>query len=135
MHMSSKYICYICIREVSLIKSCLVPLFLISFFFLSRGSLSGGISSSLKGEKTLSKGEHSFRGTNLLVLQLINLLRGQVLFASYMILMSSFSVVDAKGGEVSGTKAMEIISNINHTKLKFLILQVVLVLWSKIGSK
>jgi hypothetical protein len=29
---------------------------------------------------------------------LINLLRGQVLFASYLLLMSSFSVVDAKGG-------------------------------------
>jgi hypothetical protein len=31
------------------------------------------------------------------VLKLINLLRGQVLFASYMFLMSSFSMVDAKG--------------------------------------
>jgi hypothetical protein len=31
------------------------------------------------------------------VLQLIDLLRGQVLFASYMLLMSSFSVIDAKG--------------------------------------
>jgi hypothetical protein len=35
-----------------------------------------------------------------------------------MLLMSSFSVVDAKGGEVLGTKAMEIISNTNHNKLK-----------------
>jgi hypothetical protein len=32
------------------------------------------------------------------VIQLLNLLRGQVLFASYMLLMSSFSMVDAKGG-------------------------------------
>jgi hypothetical protein len=48
------------------------------------------------------------------VLQLINLLRGQVLFASYMLLMSFFSVVDAKGGEVLGTKAMKIISNTKH---------------------
>jgi hypothetical protein len=31
------------------------------------------------------------------VLQLINLLRGQVLFAPYMLLMSFFSTVDAKG--------------------------------------
>jgi hypothetical protein len=44
------------------------------------------------------------------VLQLINILRGQVLFASYMLLRSSFSVVDAKVGEVLGTKAMKIIS-------------------------
>jgi hypothetical protein len=40
--------------------------------FLSRRSLSGGdISSSLKGEKILSKGEHSFRGSNNLVLKLV----------------------------------------------------------------
>jgi hypothetical protein len=66
---------------------------------------------------------------------LINLLRGQVLFASYMLLMSSFSVVNAKGGEVLGTKAMKIVSNTKlHQikKFKSLILQVVLVLWSKI---
>jgi hypothetical protein len=52
--MSSKYICYLCIREVSLIKSCLVPLFL-SDFSLSSGSLSGGISSSLKGRSFFQK--------------------------------------------------------------------------------
>jgi hypothetical protein len=58
----------------------------------------GSISSSMtKRENILSKREHSFRGSNLLVLQLINILRGQVLFASYMLLMYSFSVVDAKG--------------------------------------
>jgi hypothetical protein len=51
-----------------------------------------------------------------------------------MLLMSSFSVVDAKGREVLVTKAMEIISNTNHIKLKFFIFQVVLVFWSKIGS-
>jgi hypothetical protein len=49
-----------------------------------------------KRKNILSKEEHSFRGSNRLVLQLINLLRGQVLFASYMLLMSSFLVVDAK---------------------------------------
>jgi hypothetical protein len=76
-----------------------------------RGSI---YSSMTKRESILSKGEHSFRRSNLLVLQLINLLRRQVLFASYMLLMSSFSVVDAKGGEVLGTKAMEIISNTKH---------------------
>jgi hypothetical protein len=32
--------------------------------------------------------------------QLTNFLCGQVLFTSYMLLLSSFSVVDAKGGEV-----------------------------------
>jgi hypothetical protein len=69
------------------------------------------------------------------VLQLINLLRRQVLFASYMILMSSFSMVDAKGGEVLGTKAMKMVSNTKHHQIKILILQVVLVFWSKIGSK
>jgi hypothetical protein len=52
-----------------------------------------------------------------------------------MLLMSSFSVVYAKGGEVLGTKAMKIISNTNHNKSIFLILQVVSVLWPKIGSK
>jgi hypothetical protein len=82
-----------------------------------------------KRENILSKGEHSFRGSNLLVLQMINLLRGQALFASYMLLMSSFLVVDAKGGQVLGTKAMENISNIKHYQIKnFLILQVALVL-------
>jgi hypothetical protein len=50
-----------------------------------------------KRENILSKREQSFRGSNLLGLQLINLVRWQVLFASYMLLMSSFLVVDAKG--------------------------------------
>jgi hypothetical protein len=31
-------------------------------------SVRGSFSSSLKGEKILSKGEHSFRGSNLLIL-------------------------------------------------------------------
>jgi hypothetical protein len=44
------------------------------------------ISSSVtKRENILSKGDHSIRGSNFLVLQLINLLRGQALFASYML--------------------------------------------------
>jgi hypothetical protein len=49
--------------------------------------------------------------------------------------MSSFSVVDAKGGEVLGTKAMKKISNTKHHQIKKFIFQVVLVLWSKKGSK
>jgi hypothetical protein len=49
--------------------------------------------------------------------------------------MSSFLVVDAKGGEVLGTKEMKMISNTKHYLIKILILQVVLVFWSKIGSK
>jgi hypothetical protein len=32
--------------------------------------------------------------------------------------MSSFSVVDAKGGEVVGTKAMKILSNTKHHQIK-----------------
>jgi hypothetical protein len=52
-----------------------------------------------------------------------------------MLLVSSFLVVDAKGGEVLGTKAIKIISNTKHHQFKLLILQVVLALWSKIGSK
>jgi hypothetical protein len=52
---------------------------------------------SLKREKILSKGEHSFRGSNLFSASIVSPLRGLVLFASYMLLMSSFSVVDAKG--------------------------------------
>jgi hypothetical protein len=73
-----------------------------------------------KRENILSKGEHSFKGSNLLVLQLINLLREKVLFASYMLLMSSFSVVGAKGREVLRTKAMENISNTKHHQIKSL---------------
>jgi hypothetical protein len=44
------------------------------------------------------------------MLKLINLLRGQILFASYMLLMSSFSVVDAKG------KSFRVQSNENDIK-------------------
>jgi hypothetical protein len=47
---------------------------------------------SLKGRNALSKREHSFRGSNHL--------RAGLLFTSYMLSMSSFSVVDTKGGEV-----------------------------------
>jgi hypothetical protein len=36
-----------------------------------------------------------------------------------MLLMSSFSVVDAKGGEVVGTKAMKCYQTPNTTKLIF----------------
>jgi hypothetical protein len=49
--------------------------------------------------------------------------------------MSSFSVVDAKGGEVLRTKAIKKISNTKHHQIKTTILQVVLVLWSKKGSE
>jgi hypothetical protein len=52
-----------------------------------------------------------------------------------MLLMSSFSVVYAKGGEVVGTKAMKILSNMKHHQIKILIFQVVFAFWSKIGSK
>jgi hypothetical protein len=47
-----------------------------------------------------------------------------------MLLLSSFLVVDAKGGEVLGTKAMKNISNTKHHPFlifKILIFQVVLV--------
>jgi hypothetical protein len=77
---------------------------------------------SLKGRSFFQKGNSHLGGLIILVLQsvsLINLLRGQVLFASYMFLMSSFSVVDAKGGEVVGTKAMKCYQTPNTTNLKF----------------
>jgi hypothetical protein len=51
-----------------------------------------------------------------------------------MLLMSSFSVVDAKGGEVVGTKAINFIKH-QTPPIKKLFFKVVLVLWSKIGSK
>jgi hypothetical protein len=35
-----------------------------------------------------------------------------------MLLMSSFSVVDAKGGEVVWTKAMKMLSNTKHHQIK-----------------
>jgi hypothetical protein len=54
------------------------------------------------------------------VLKLLNLLSGQVLFASYMFLMSSFSMVDAKGREVLATKEMENISNTKDHQIKIL---------------
>jgi hypothetical protein len=50
-----------------------------------------------------------------------------------MLLMSSFLVVDAKGGRSLGTKAMKIVSNTKHHQIKkfqSLFLQIVLVLWS-----
>jgi hypothetical protein len=55
-----------------------------------------------------------------------------------MLLMSSFSVVDSKGGEF--TKAMKNVSNTKHHQFKILKIlqvpcQVVVVIWSKIGSK
>jgi hypothetical protein len=40
------------------------------------------------------------------------------LFGSYMLLMSSFLEVDAKGGEDLGTKAMKIVSNTKHHQIK-----------------
>jgi hypothetical protein len=52
-----------------------------------------------------------------------------------MLLISSFSVVDAKGGEVVGTKAMKMLSNTKHHQIKILIFQVVFAFLSKIGSK
>jgi hypothetical protein len=53
-----------------------------------------------------------------------------------MLLMSSFSVVDAKGGEVLGSKATK---NISNTKYQIKILSYkwfwfIKYLWSKIGS-
>jgi hypothetical protein len=49
--------------------------------------------------------------------------------------MSTFSVVDAKGGEVVGTKGMKMLSSTKHHQIKILIFQVVFAFWSKIGSK
>jgi hypothetical protein len=52
-----------------------------------------------------------------------------------MLLMSSFSVVDAKGGEVVQTKAMKMLSNTKHNQIKKIHPSSVLAVWSKIGSK
>jgi hypothetical protein len=53
-----------------------------------------------------------------------------------MLLMSLFSVVDAKGGEVLGTKAMKkYIKHQTPLNLIFLIFQVVLVFQSIFGLK
>jgi hypothetical protein len=54
-----------------------------------------------KGGIFFQKGEYSFRGQDFYLLPIC-------------FLMSSFSVVDAKGGEVLGTKAMKNISNTKH---------------------
>jgi hypothetical protein len=51
-----------------------------------------------------------------------------------MLLMSSFSVVDAKV-EKFKDQSNENCIKIKHYQIKILILQVVLALWSKIGSK
>jgi hypothetical protein len=59
--MLSKYICKLCIGEVSLIKSCLVPLFLI-YFFLSRGSLSRGVFFVSKEGEVLFQKENTHLG-------------------------------------------------------------------------
>ena len=59
MHMLLNHICYLCIMEVSLIKSCLVPHFL-TCFFLIRRSLSGEYFFVSKG------GENSFKRRTLI---------------------------------------------------------------------
>jgi hypothetical protein len=51
-----------------------------------------------------------------------------------VLLLSSFLVVDAKG-EVIGTKAIKCYQTPKTTKLKKFIIEVVLAIWSKIGSK
>lgn len=83
-----------------------------------RISVRGSISSSLKRgrnfflKRTLIQGE--FLSTGIIHMVYFNILlvisfdtilvEGKLLFTSYMLLMSSFSVVDAKGGEVQGPK-------------------------------
>jgi hypothetical protein len=59
--------------------------------FLSSGSPTEGICllPNKGGEYSFKGGDHSFRGSNFLETSL--------LIASYMVLMSSFSVFDSKG--------------------------------------
>jgi hypothetical protein len=55
-----------------------------------------------------------------------------------MLLISSFSVVDAKGEEVLGFKAIKNISNTKYHQIKFLSyiwFWFIKYLWSKIGSR
>jgi hypothetical protein len=83
-----------------------------------------------KRENILSKKENTLVGRVIF--------RGQVIFAFYMLLMSSFSVVDAKGGKVLGSKASKNISNTKQHKFKFLSCKwfwFFKYLWSKIGSR
>jgi hypothetical protein len=49
------------------------------------------------GEYSFKGGEHSIRGSNLLELQVVKSFRGQVLFDSYVLLMSSFRCLIPKG--------------------------------------
>jgi hypothetical protein len=67
-----------------------------------------------KGENILSKVENTLLGGVIFRATSGKSFRGQVLFASYMHLMSSFSVFDSKGGEYLGTKAIQNISNTKH---------------------
>jgi hypothetical protein len=91
VHKLLTHIYYLCIREVSLIKSCLAPLFL-TCFFLSRISLSGEYSFVSKGEKILSKEKHSFRGSNnFLVFQLV-LIDKSFMRASLICFLCAFNV-------------------------------------------
>jgi hypothetical protein len=121
-------------KEVSLIKSCLAPL-IFTCFFLSR--------------------EYSFRGSIYLMVQLVPfmcfnlvsynwyLLTKFLMRASLIYFLIAFNVFLFDGwcqrGRSLGTKAMENVSNTKHNQFKILFLQVafqvVLVLWSKIGSK
>jgi hypothetical protein len=58
---------FICIREVSLFKSCLAPLNFTCFFLKVEDLCQGEyFFVSKKGRNYLSKREHSFRGSNLL---------------------------------------------------------------------
>jgi hypothetical protein len=61
MHKLLTHICYLCIRGVSLIKSCLAHLFL-TCFFLSRRSLSGGVFLCLKWRRSFFQKENTLLG-------------------------------------------------------------------------
>jgi hypothetical protein len=63
-----------------------------------------------RGRIFFQRGRTLFKGSNFF--------RRQVLFASYMLLMSSLSVFDSKGGEVLLTKEIQNISNTKPTQFK-----------------
>ena len=84
-------------------------------FFLSRGSSTGGVYLCLwqKGEYSFKGGEHSFRGSKILELQVVNPLEGKSFCFLYAFNVFLFGVWFQRG-EVLGTKETQNISNTKH---------------------
>jgi hypothetical protein len=110
MHKLLNHICYICIREVSLIKSCLVSLFL-TCFFLSRRSLPGQVFLRLwRGRKFFLK-ENTHLGGVIMLIASIGLIHKYFMRASLICFQHAFNVFLFSGwcqrGEVLRTKCIK----------------------------